>query len=286
MSRIRGIDDIATMMRKATIELCDTCEFDRAMLSRVHESEIVVESAYVPADPELALRALEFGKTNRPQLNHLLIETEMVRLRKPILVADTATEPKTHAGFVTLLQTRAYVAAPIMPRDRVIGFLHADLADSDRIPDVIDRDRLWAFAEALGYTIERTILQQRLRRQASLIRSLLRSTQSALDGLSDAEIELAALGDGPVPEDTIPARRLITALDDMEESLTTRERQVLKLIVDGATNAQIAAKLVISLGTVKSHVAQVLRKLGASNRADAVSRYLQAKAASAGSENV
>ena len=44
---------------------------------------------------------------------------------------------------------------------------------------------------------------------------------------------------------------------------------------DGSTNAAIANELVISEGTVKSHVKHILRKLRASNRAEAVSRYLR-----------
>ena len=46
----------------------------------------------------------------------------------------------------------------------------------------------------------------------------------------------------------------------------------------GASNADIAAALVISEGTAKSHVKHVLRKLRASNRAQAVSTYLRIRA--------
>jgi DNA-binding NarL/FixJ family response regulator len=54
--------------------------------------------------------------------------------------------------------------------------------------------------------------------------------------------------------------------------LTERELEVLRLMATGSTNAQIASELVISQGTVKSHVKHILRKLHASNRAQAVSR--------------
>ncbi len=54
------------------------------------------------------------------------------------------------------------------------------------------------------------------------------------------------------------------------ETLTTREREVLQLMAQGLPNKQIAAKLSISLSTVKFHVASVLAKLGASSRTEAV----------------
>jgi LuxR family transcriptional regulator, regulator of acetate metabolism len=46
-------------------------------------------------------------------------------------------------------------------------------------------------------------------------------------------------------------------------------------VAQGATNRVIGAHLTISAATVKSHVAHILRKLKAGNRAEAVSRYLQ-----------
>jgi DNA-binding NarL/FixJ family response regulator len=46
-------------------------------------------------------------------------------------------------------------------------------------------------------------------------------------------------------------------------------------MVAGETNSNIADQLVISEGTVKSHVKHILHKLHVSNRAEAVSRYLQ-----------
>jgi DNA-binding NarL/FixJ family response regulator len=57
--------------------------------------------------------------------------------------------------------------------------------------------------------------------------------------------------------------------------LTRREIDVLLLMATGETNAGIAARLIISEGTVKSHVKHILRKLGAANRAEAVCRYLR-----------
>jgi DNA-binding NarL/FixJ family response regulator len=51
--------------------------------------------------------------------------------------------------------------------------------------------------------------------------------------------------------------------------LTPRETEILKLIAEGIGNAEIAERLYVSLGTVKGHVADILEKLSASDRAQA-----------------
>lgn len=56
------------------------------------------------------------------------------------------------------------------------------------------------------------------------------------------------------------------------EPLTQRELEVLRLLTDGASNQEIADHLIITLATVKKHVGNVLSKLSARNRVDAVAR--------------
>jgi DNA-binding CsgD family transcriptional regulator len=54
-----------------------------------------------------------------------------------------------------------------------------------------------------------------------------------------------------------------------EEPLSERELEVLALLASGRTNAEIARDLFVALGTVKSHLNNIYRKLGAANRAEA-----------------
>ena len=59
------------------------------------------------------------------------------------------------------------------------------------------------------------------------------------------------------------------ALDD---PLSERELEVMKLLASGRTNREISHELYVSLGTVKAHAANIYRKLGAHSRAEMISR--------------
>jgi two-component system, NarL family, response regulator DegU len=63
--------------------------------------------------------------------------------------------------------------------------------------------------------------------------------------------------------------------NDAVEPLTPRELEVLGLMKLGRTNRQIAADLVISLGTAKNHVEHIISKLGVSDRTQAVVKALE-----------
>ena len=65
-------------------------------------------------------------------------------------------------------------------------------------------------------------------------------------------------------------REVSPAASPRLEELTSRELEVLKLIAKGLSNSEIAEELVLSLATVKTHVARVLTKLGLRDRVQAV----------------
>jgi DNA-binding CsgD family transcriptional regulator len=253
--------DVRELGERAVRELCETLGFDRAVLFAVDNEELVAESAWFSGDADWAAEFVKLARRSdvRPRLDHMLLESEVVRRHRPMVVLDPANDPRTYKPLIRATQTQSYIAAPVMPGGHVIAMLHVDRYMSGATVTEDDAELLWTFAEGFGYAYERMRLLSRLRRHAA---------------------ELAQVGGMPVVTSPAPkrlsdgARR--PAVEAPDSPLTAREHEVIKLVSAGATNQEIANALVISESTVKSHVKHILRKLGAANRAEAVSRHLSA----------
>ena len=85
-------------------------------------------------------------------------------------------------------------------------------------------------------------------------------------------IEKVANGDSFIDPALMPA---FLSGKDREDMLTAREREILQLLADGMSNADVAQRLFISQETVKSHVRHILAKLEADTRTHAVAIALR-----------
>ena len=83
-----------------------------------------------------------------------------------------------------------------------------------------------------------------------------------------AGIRLA--GPGEVAAVAVVSRDALAAAEPIDIELTPRERDVLALMAEGASNKSIARQLGISVHTAKFHVGSLLEKLDATGRTDAV----------------
>ena len=74
----------------------------------------------------------------------------------------------------------------------------------------------------------------------------------------------------------IPSRQLSRSVfKERHSNLTQREYEVLKLIVDGQSNSDIAKTLTISEHTAKAHVCSILQKMGVEDRTQAAIKAIR-----------
>ena len=166
----------------------------------------------------------------------------------------------------------SYVAAPIVSGGQAVGVLQADCHLTGREVDQVDRDVLAAFAVGLRMALAGCVLHEQLlgtRQRVAQLSLDLRAVPGQI-----GEMPVARVGTGPHP--LVNGVSHHHAPERLPDTLTTREREVLSLMAAGCTNTAIANHLSIADGTAKKHVFRVLRKLGVTNRSEAVARWFRA----------
>src|SRR3954463_11929057 len=128
LGRLRSVVDVRELGERAVRELCETVGFDRAVLFAVEHDELVAEAAWFTGDDDWAGEFVKLARRPevRPRLDHMLLESEVVRRRRPLLVLDPENDPRTYKPLVRATMTQSYVAAPVMPGGHVIAMLHVD----------------------------------------------------------------------------------------------------------------------------------------------------------------
>ena len=273
LAELRTVGSVELMMQRCTQVVCEQCGFDGAILYRIENDTVFPASAFDRRDPDWFAKVKHrHSKVPPPAFDKMLLEAEMIRRRAPGIVHDAQNDPRTYKPLLEQSGIRGYVAAPIVPEGRVIGFLHAGYRHQRRDVDVIDRDVLWAFAEGCGYALERTLLRDQVREQRARVRELLHTADELINDMGESEVELERSESEAAVRSSAP---LPAGGSRIHSLLTPREIEVIELLVTGSTNKQIAERLVVTEATAKSHVTHIFRKLRAANRAEAVHRYMR-----------
>lgn len=264
---VRGLGEIgsaAGILDRSADGLGESSDFDRVVVSSIGDGSLHVESTWCRDDRDRAEADLTALRAHPVRLDYPLVEAELAgRQGVEVVSADQRSDKR----WAEALGWSSYAVSTLALGGTTVGFIHADSHLSERPIDEIDREALATYAEGLAQVFERAVLRGRLRGHRSELRGAVDWMNARLSRLSDspaAHVNGDA-GGGPVD---IPMEAA-----ELDELLTPRELEVLRLMARGNTNVAIAKTLVVAEGTVKYHVKNVLRKLRAANRADAVARY-------------
>jgi LuxR family transcriptional regulator, regulator of acetate metabolism len=264
---------LAALFAESARAICEEIGFARAAVFSFRDHALELQSVHACDERGCGERVrLRLG-AEPVRLGPWLHESEVLRRRTPLLVRDAGAD--AHA-LTTLSGVSSYVLAPVTCRHQAVALVHADHGPAGRNASAFDRATLWAFVVGFGHALERTALEERIRRHSERVVALARSTEANAEHLLVAGIEGL-----PAPLGRIaPNGTSIVAERERLAMLTRREQEVIAMLAEGETNARIAQRLVLSQDTVKTHVKHILRKLGVRNRSQAVSRYYRTRASS------
>ncbi len=238
--------------------------FDRTLVSRVENSIWKPRAMCVAREPRWAEEILAVGNARPPELDGGIVETDIVEQAVSGLVMHVQDNPRVDRPLAEITRSTSYGVAPLIVNREVIGLVHCDRYHQRRDVNATDRALIALFTQGLGQAMGRAIVLDGV--------SALRS---GVDQLTEA---MTTVGGGGAPAiDPEHGRSGISPApaDNHHSLLTPREVEVVRLLAHGASNVAIGRRLVISEGTVKAHVTHILRKLGAANRAEAVSQWLR-----------
>lgn len=253
------------ILTRAAAELGRSSELDRVLISEVFDGRLIPLTIWAGDRQAAADGALARLQDAEIALEYPLIEHEVVRRRGVEAVVVASVGARSPTPLAVAFDWEWYVVAALTVGGETIGLIHADASASGRPLDALDVDVVGSYAQELSGVLERAVLRHTLELHRAELASAVHWLGNRLTRLEDA----AGL--------VVPPRSGGAGDAVAIDALTPRELDVLRLLARGATNRAIATALVVREGTVKYHVKNILRKLGATSRADAVARFVRAR---------
>lgn len=265
--RLRACPGVAAMLAEAAELIRVECDFARVVVLTVGDGELSAAGTH----------ALEHPASDRVRRH---VQAAPVPLVPGTLEHQLVSGPgrarrrraEPHSLLAAGLTLVNHAFAPVAPESDVLALL---VVDRPRSPlSALDRAMVASIAAMLGVTFEHLVLRARMAEVSMELRGLTSSAQALMTEVLHAPVSMPTERRDAT---TFPRAGVGRGLPrgGLRDVLTPREDGVARLLVQGRSNREIAAELIISTATVKDCVLRIRRKLGAANRVDAAARYLQ-----------
>lgn len=247
LRELRGCADAAELISRACALAVTCCGADQVALGRVRDGVWSPwHTASVSDDVTILVPTVPTALEELPTEREVATSGRAAR-------RGAAERRRTNIPGVDV------VVARVRSGDAV-GLLHVAASGEVRLAIVE------AFADALSSMFELLDVRDRVHAQERALSRMVDDVET-LQHVDPIELIPARHAAADVPR-----TQLSRNVSGTRGLLTSRQREVLDLMLTGCSNAEIAEQMVLALPTVKSHVRAVLRAVGAVNRAEAVAR--------------
>lgn len=264
--RLRSSVGVAAMLADAASLTRTECGFTRALVLTITGDELSAAGTHALSD------AASDRLRRQVQATPIRLVTGSAEQR----MIHGSTKPwrgkEPHSVLADTLGLRHYALGVIAPETTALALLVVDRPDGSL--DLLDRAMVVSVAAMIGITLEHLILHARMTEVSLELRSMTSSAQALMTEVLHAPLTFPTerRNNTAFPR---PAAGGAVARAGIRELLSAREIEVAGLLVQGRSNREIAAELIISTATVKDCIVRLRRKLQATNRVDAAARYLQ-----------
>ncbi|WP_439031280.1 response regulator transcription factor [Gordonia terrae] len=240
--------------------------FDRVLFSTVCSGTWHPQSVYCRDGAEWANGYLT-DPTIVFSLPSAATHRHTVRVDAPTMLRRSEPE----AGFRLWKRSRSktFWMVPVVDANRVVAMIHADCHQSEHLPTRAEIEALEDYCRRISGLIVRESLRAGPPRKTDQHAHGPIGIAEVIDQTREVSRSVADRGRLHVVDDTAGC--------DFRTVLSGREIQVVRLMAEGLTNAQIGRRLTITEGTVKSHVKRILKKTSSANRAEAVANWFNSQ---------
>jgi len=265
--RLRSARTTKELLTLACDLAAGRCHFERALVLSVHGYELTADAIGALMDPA--------GDTLRRAVLAAPIALVPHSAEAQVIRATESGQPVFPPASVTSVVRAAcgleHVAfGAVMPEDAVLALLVVDRPS--RPVEREDWERVQQFALLVSSALESLILRLRMQEFSDEIRHMGESARALVGEALHSPLTL--------PTDFCAGSSFASSYpalsgEQLSRMFTHREFTILEGLVAGRSNPEIAADLQLSRETVKKYTARVMRKLGATSRADAAVRYVR-----------